>query len=646
MRLKSLYISQYKNLRDFSLSFDGGSFIDVFVGKNGTGKSNLFEALIEIFRHIVEYDRTKADLGFSYRLVYEIDNSETAIEWSWGEIDDVALRDRPKDRGLVINGRKRKTIGKSQVPDNVLIYYSGHNKTVAGLVAQYEESFRQRIKRADFDESRFFIGIGPEYKELLLAVLLMQQDGCKARQFICQKLGIANVAAELRLVLERPEYAGDARFDIELNDETDRYWKPDGITKTFLNRLHRCINTASGSPVRSEGYFASDDRYVLYFGIDKIQQEFTDLSPQELFRQLDNLKTLRMLAEVTISLKLENGFDASVSHFSDGQFQSVYIYSITELFKDRNCITLLDEPDSFLHPEWQFDFLKQVFEITDTAAKTNHVLMSSHSAVTLIPHEKKRVNLFDIHNSNVVCRSTSKDYAISKLSSSLIKYKEDEQILSILRNIRIEGVPVLFTEGSTDPDILKEAWRKLFDEPLPFVPIYAFCCDYLRRALQDNRIINEMGGRPLFGLFDFDEAYNEWNYLNQKDSWALQCDDPYLGLRTENAAEKVHAFIIPVPRIAKVEAQVMKTPGSKEHFAHQAIMGIEHLFYSDHTARYFEARQLPGGGEIVTFSGNKTKFAREVVPTLDAATFEVFRPMFEFIKSKCPAPAEAAVALV
>jgi hypothetical protein len=214
--------------------------------------------------------------------VYEIDNSETAIEWSWGEIDDVSRRDRPKDRGLVINGRRRKTIGKSQVPDNVLIYYSGHNKTVAGLVAQYEESFRQRIKRADFDESRFFIGIGPEYKELLLAVLLMQQDGCKARQFICQKLGIANVATELRLFLERPEYAGDARFDIELNDETDRYWKPEGITKTFLDRLHYCINTASGSPVRSEGYFASDDRYVLYFGIDKIQQEFSDLSPQEL----------------------------------------------------------------------------------------------------------------------------------------------------------------------------------------------------------------------------------------------------------------------------------------------------------------------------------------------------------------------------
>jgi len=33
--------------------------------------------------------------------------------------------------------------------------------------------------------------------------------------------------------------------------------------------------------------------------------------------------------------------------------------------------------------------------------------------------------------------------------------------------------------------------------------------------------------------------------------------------------------------------------------------------------------------------GDKTKFAKEVVPTLSNECFEVFRPMFEFIKAKC-----------
>ena len=69
MRLKSVYISQYKNLKDFILNFNGNSFIDVFVGKNGTGKSNLFEAIIEIFRHLYEYDN-KASLDFNFRILY------------------------------------------------------------------------------------------------------------------------------------------------------------------------------------------------------------------------------------------------------------------------------------------------------------------------------------------------------------------------------------------------------------------------------------------------------------------------------------------------------------------------------------------------------------------------------------------------
>lgn len=589
MRLTSLYIGQYKNLRDFSLSFDGGSFIDLFVGKNGTGKSNLFEALIEIFRHLDQFGRADNNIAFDYKMRYEISGQETEIEWKAGTL-------------RINQAEDRKTLGQTPFPDNVLIYYSGHNSAVSDLVARYEDTFRRRIKGANLGDSRRFIGIGPEYKSLLLAVLLSQPEANKARQFIANKLGVASVGDELIVEFIRPDFASGRLKGLEVDgieafDPRTHYWGADGITREFLNKLATCIK---GEFNHDDVYNRDQDSYCLKVNLELFKQQFKDNPTSEIFRQFDNLKTLGMLATITLPLKLNNGHDATIAHFSDGQFQSVYIYSIIELFKDRNCITLLDEPDSFLHPEWQFDFLKQVFEITDTAAKNNHVLMSSHSAVTLIPHDRRQVNLFEIHNSEIVCRSTSKDYAISKLSASLIKYKEDEQILSILRHIRLDGMPVIFTEGSTDPDILKEAWRRLYDDPIPFVPIYAFCCDYLKRALQDNRIINEMNNRPLFGVFDFDEAYNEWNYLNQKDTWILECDDPYIGLRTKHKTEKVYAFLLPVPKIPKVEAQVMKTSDSKEHFAHQSVMGIEHLFYSDQTEHHFETKQLPGGGEIIS----------------------------------------------
>ncbi len=634
MRLTSLYIGNYKNLRDFSLNFDGSSFIDVFVGKNGTGKSNLFEAIIEIFRHIVEFDRDKFSCDFNYRIGFEIDGKATEIGWN--------------SEKLTINGQERKTIGKTPLLDNVLIYYSGHNNTVAKLVEQYEETFRKRIKRADFDETRFFLGIGPEYKELLLAVMLMQPDTCKARQFICEKLGIdqmglpkpgTNERTEpvVKIVFDRPEYAKGSKstdFDIENNDESDRFWKSAGITKVFLDRLSKCVVQAPGGITVNEGYFRSEDRYIAYLDIVKIQQEFADLSQQNLFRQFDNLKTLGMLAEITIPLQLVSGVEATIAHFSDGQFQSVYIYSIVELFKDRNCITLLDEPDSFLHPEWQFDFLKQVFEITDATTKNNHVLMSSHSAVTLIPHNKKIIKFFDIKGNQANCYDLPKAVAIKKLSADLIKYSEQDQLLSIINVIQIENKPVLFTEGSTDPVILKEAWYKLYDVEIPFIPFYAFSSTYIKQLLTDHRIHAEMGGLPIFALFDFDKAYDQWNGLNG----TISETDPLKGMIKKWAEGESYALMLPVPVNADIQKQVFRNPATGETFGGDSCCEIEHLFYGvKGTKDYYVDEPCVGGKKIIFRSdGVKTAFAKEVVPTLDAACFEVFRPMLEFIKSKCP----------
>lgn len=618
MRLKSLYIDQYKNLKNFSLTFDGASFIDVFVGKNGTGKSNLFEAIIEILRHIIEFDRGTPVCDFDYRISYEIEGNSTEIGWESGN--------------LSIDGKARKTIGKTPLPDNVLIYYSGHNDTVAGLVEQYEEDFRKRIKRADFDEARYFIGIGPEYKELLLAVLLMQPEACKAREFICSKLGIKNVAPEVRMVFQRPSYAGESRFDIEQNDESDRYWKPEGITKTFLEYLHGCMSVAKGAMVRSEGYFADQDRYILYFDIGKIHQAFAEFSPQDLFRQFDNLRTLGMLAEISIPLQLPGGEEATIGHFSDGQFQSVYIYSIVELFKDRNCITLLDEPDSFLHPEWQYDFLKQVFEITDTAARTNHVLMSSHSAVTLIPHDKKKIKFFDIKDNQAHCYELPKRVAIKHLSANLIQYSEREQLLSIINAIQIENKPVLFTEGSTDPVIIREAWEKLYEENMPFIPFYGFSCTYIKQLLTDNRIHAEMDGLPVFALFDFDKAFDQWNGLNGD----IIETDINRGLIKKWAEGESYAIMLPVPQNPEIRRQVVQNESKAIHYGGESCCEIEHLLYAqESTNEYFKEEPCPGGSKIVFISDSrKTDFAQKVVPTLKADFFEVFRPMFEFIRAK------------
>ena len=214
MRLKSVWVSEYKNLRDFSLGFDEGNFLDIFVGKNGTGKSNFFEALVEIFRHIFDSRDALDEIAFDYEITYEIDDKATTIA-SRGE-------------DFTINGKARRTVGQTPVPDNVLVYYSGHNETISRTVDRYVHAFARRSLRWESDEARQFISIGPEYKELLLSVMLMQPEDCVARQYLCEKLMIEVSGETTSLTLKRPDFA---RIDVDVADGETFLWGANGISR-------------------------------------------------------------------------------------------------------------------------------------------------------------------------------------------------------------------------------------------------------------------------------------------------------------------------------------------------------------------------------------------------------------------------------
>lgn len=620
MRLLHLHIiTEYKNLKDFKIDFDGSSFIDVFVGKNGTGKSNLFEAIIEIFRHLFNNEYL---IRFDYQIKYELEGNEFEIKSSNGELE--------------INGKKG-AMKKADLPDNVIIYYSGHNEKISELVKEYEFDFKKKVKGAKIDDIREFIGIGKDYKSLLLSILLLQNEDNTAKKYIQQKLGIKSLSHEVKIVLKRPLYAiGSKGFEIDPFDESTAFWKADGIVGDFLKKLNTVNKGDAKGKTREEGYFVREkdkDEYVLYFDIEDFRSVFSSSSTLDLFILFDNLKTIEMLKEISIAIKLEDGTEANIKNFSDGQFQTVYIYSIIEIFKDKNCLTILDEPDAFLHPEWQFEFLQQVLEINEEKLKKNHALLSSHSAVTLIKSEGKKVNLFNLIDNKLSIYKVDKAFAISELSSRLIKLQADKQILSIIHTLG-QNKPILFTEGNSDPVILKHAYEVLYEaNEIPFEICFGHGCLYLRLLLQNQKFLNEMNGKPIFGLFDFDEAYKEWNSVTKNKD--LLETDLKKGLTRQYNDKESYAILIPVPNIPEITPQVLKGDGNS--FESYSKLELEHLFYSENTKGYFQEVEVTGGAKIIEISDSqKMKFSTEVVPTLPKQDFEVLRPIFEFIKSKIP----------
>ena len=613
MRLRSVWISQYKNLRNFSIAFDGDGFIDIFVGKNGSGKSNFLEAMIEIFDHLFDFDPDAVGPGFGYAISFEIAGTETRVEW--------------RDGLLTINDDTgRRTLGTTPMPDNVLVYYSGQNDNVTALIARYEDRYRRRLRRADATMIPRFVGIGPACKKLLIVVLMLLPEDSLARRYLCQKLGILSNSRIVQIVLKRPEFAGTGDFDPF--EDKQLFWGATGVVRSFLDQLVACME---GAFTPGTLYDREKDRYVLECHLDTFRENYGDLTSETIFRSFDALRVVGMLDDIGIRIALDGLEISELNHFSDGQFQSVYVFAVSELFKQRNCLTLLDEPDAFLHPEWQFNFLDQVSAISAEAAQTNHILLSSHSASTVAAQGDNRIRLFSSSAAGVTTDQPDKSTIVRSLSAGLITFSETEARLSVDFVLANTTGPVLFTEGISDVAILETAWRKLYaDAHCPFEIAQAFDCSFLRNLMRRQTLYDGHPGRKFFALFDFDGAYGDWAQLgNEIEADVARC------LTRQRANCQSYAMLVPVAATHALRNQVIRPDGRV--FGAQARFTIESLFYGVPGLEGHFAPDLTELAQPVTFTGDKVPFAQQVVPSLDAQHFEPFRPIFDFIQSKIAA---------
>ena len=64
---------QFKNLKNVIIDFDQDHWVTVVIGWNGTGKSNVLEALAIIFRDLISKKRTPA---FAFQLAYRMGSGE------------------------------------------------------------------------------------------------------------------------------------------------------------------------------------------------------------------------------------------------------------------------------------------------------------------------------------------------------------------------------------------------------------------------------------------------------------------------------------------------------------------------------------------------------------------------------------------
>ena len=125
----------FKNLIDFTIDFDQNSPTAVLVGRNGTGKSNVLEALTVIFRDL---DLEMATPQFSYKLEYTCHGRPIAVD---------ADPDRPSRKvqisadGQALTLKAFKENKRDYLPKYVFGYYSGPSNRMQEHFIKHQERF-------------------------------------------------------------------------------------------------------------------------------------------------------------------------------------------------------------------------------------------------------------------------------------------------------------------------------------------------------------------------------------------------------------------------------------------------------------------------------------------------------------------------
>lgn len=617
MQIEELYIENFKNFKKFEIELEKETTYDVIIGENGAGKSNLFEAIIEIFLFLLEKSLDDY-FNFDFKIKYKLNNKKIEIEYN---------NDKISYKVDEVEKKEKEKFPKELLPKTLMIYYSGQNERISNYILEYEEKYRGNNKTKivrEKKEIRNIFGILKEHKSILLLLLLMYKEN-KNFNRILEEIKIEKSFLEGKIILKTPFYSRNKKQQTMSIYDENRFW---GIKGKIGEKLMELTEGNKGnSAVGNEGFFSDEQKFYITLDIEVLKKLSKKYEVYEIFSFFDDLRVIEMLEKIELKIKKDEEvfFDYNLS---EGENQYIIFNTIIEIFKEKECIFLLDEPDSFLHPKWQEKLIESIQNKTDLE---NQILISSHNLTTVARYAK---NPFLLRKNKKATRVKT-DYAISELSSNLAKINKKDNTSTILESYKLEEKPIVLTEGKTDCNIIRKAWQMLRDTEPPFKMIPIFSDEFLQRTLVSDEIKNTCNENPIIGIFDFDEAFDFWEKITKKDYIEIIENNPYKGLICKNKDKRIYAMLLPVPENnEKIEKLVIKNKETKTTFKKESRLSIELLFYgTDETKSYFKLEPCVGGERLEFYDkGQKNKFSTEYISRFSRNSFKNFIPLIDMIE--------------
>ncbi|MDX2242853.1 MAG: AAA family ATPase [Leptolyngbyaceae cyanobacterium bins.302] len=410
-RLIELWLEDFKNLSDYTVRFDPSHSIDIVLGWNGTGKSNLFEALVIIFRDLHKWwekNQWTTQPMKGYRLRYVINEKIVEVSWQPGEMK------RPKLKmGTLQEGKEEPDKFESLARDKLLLprfifgYYSGPTNRLAEHFLPMKQDHYNRLRDATSDDPatlanllekrRFFCAENHHAKYVLLA--FFHKEDPAISQFLEERLRIVGFESAL-FVIRKPRWA-------KKGESAENFWGARGVMRRVIERLRRfAIAPMVIEQTVSEGYTSRrEDHY--YFFLPDLQSlhafaaEYQDA--RTFFIALESTDFSELIYDVKIQVRVQATKAEQVAitfhELSEGEQQLLMVLGLMRFTKSHQSLVLLDEPDTHLNPHWSVDYLKLLTRVMSESSgeseeqQTSQILMSTHDPLVIASLFKEQIHL-------------------------------------------------------------------------------------------------------------------------------------------------------------------------------------------------------------------------------------------------------------
>ena len=400
MRIKLLKIKEYKNLKDLKIKFIDEN-IDVFIGNNGSGKTNIYEFILKVFQKVAQRDNS-----FEYEFVIEYD-----IDIN-GKFSNIVLYGDGEKINIKIDGNlpKYNTLIKNYMPKNIVVYYSGNSTRLQSIYSdrfiymkdEYFPLVFTTLLTSNLEKNRkflkdFFHIIAQDNVELSFKV----KNYFKLDLYLKQEIIKSYEQEELERYYEIEQYMANKLDEISFYSHLESYWseienqfnfKITAQKKTRIDFIRNLMKYAN-----KDISLTNDNKYITFtITTQQIIEDSLDRYDIEFFKLLFGTYKGNLLQIEDIRFNREDIQDKiSYRDLSEGETQFILTQGIIELFNDNENLFLLDEADTYLHPLWQREIINHLRE---SKADNIHILFTTHSPQTLTKVTKN--NIYIIKNSS------------------------------------------------------------------------------------------------------------------------------------------------------------------------------------------------------------------------------------------------------